>query len=284
MPLLSIITITKNNARGVALTGKSLSVQLDAPDYEWIVIDGGSTDNTAERVAEYVTEADTYISEPDRNLYHAMNKGIDLAKGDYLWFLNAGDTLSDAFAMRDAAREIPRSVRAEIIYGDAREGTYIKKHKDPHTIDQGMVTHHQAILYRRDAIADLRYDEEYTIAADYLFTLYMFERAKRIHDVDRILCDFAPHGLSQEHAVLGRAENFAIRRDYLKMAPWKNKLICTKDAFSSFLKQNYPKLYWYFRAAKPQPARNTIPVQGHNAVLRAHRKNLTSLNTNQEKR
>lgn len=283
MPLLSIITITKNNARAAALTGKSLSLQIDAPHYEWIVIDGDSNDNTAERVAEYLGTGDIFISEPDRNLYDAMNKGLDRATGDYVWFMNAGDAFADSFVMRDVAREIPASVRADILYADAREGAYIKKHKPPHTIQRGMVTHHQAIIYRRDAIGDLRYSEEYTIASDYLFTLYMFERARRIHDFDRILCDFAPHGVSQENAALGRAENFAIRRDYLKMPDWKNKLIRTKDTVSSTLKRNYPKLYWHFRAAKPIPAYNTIPVRSHNAVLRAHRKNLTSIDTNHKK-
>lgn len=236
--------MTKDNARGLRLTGRSIALQQDAPDFEWLVIDGASTDQTAAVMSELDMPQARFISQPDRNLYDAMNKGLELAAGRYVWFLNAGDCLPDSFVLRDLAREIGGGLPPDFIYGPARESGRIKRPKPFHHFARGMITHHQAMLYRREKIGALRFDEGFRIAADYAFTLRFQEQARDIHETARVLCDFAPAGLSHQQATLGRQENFKIREELLHMPAWKNKLLYRRDALVFALRRKYPKLYW----------------------------------------
>jgi glycosyltransferase involved in cell wall biosynthesis len=96
-PKLSIITINLNNCTGLEKTMKSVLIQSYG-DYEYIIIDGGSADGSAEVIKRFEKSNNhktkiVWLSEPDRGVYHAMNKGIDLARGEYLLFLNSGDSL-----------------------------------------------------------------------------------------------------------------------------------------------------------------------------------------------
>lgn len=91
---LSIITINYNNKSGLQKTLDSVLAQT-CKDFEWIVIDGGSTDGSKDLIEQHQDSMAYWCSEPDRGIYHAMNKGIAKAKGDYLQFLNSGDVLSD---------------------------------------------------------------------------------------------------------------------------------------------------------------------------------------------
>ncbi len=87
---LSIITVNLNNKDGLQKTIDSVISQT-FKDFEWIVIDGGSTDGSKELIEKYSDYISYWVSEPDKGIYNAMNKGIKVAKGDYLEFLNSGD-------------------------------------------------------------------------------------------------------------------------------------------------------------------------------------------------
>ena len=91
---LSIITVNLNNRDGLKKTIDSVISQT-FKDFEWIVIDGGSTDGSRELIEQYVNHFAYWVSEPDKGVYNAMNKGVKKAKGEYLQFLNSGDWLRD---------------------------------------------------------------------------------------------------------------------------------------------------------------------------------------------
>lgn len=97
---LSIITINYNNCEGLQKTIKSV-VSQSFRDFEWIVIDGGSTDGSKELIERYAQYMAYHVSEPDRGIYHAMNKGIIQAKGEYCLFLNSGDYLLNENVLMD---------------------------------------------------------------------------------------------------------------------------------------------------------------------------------------
>ncbi len=175
MPLISIITITYNAASTLPTTLASVEAQT-FQDFEYLIIDGASRDNTV-TIARACTLAQV-ISEPDRGLYDAMNKGLHRSHGQYLLFLNAGDSLPSphtlqqyADAITNAAPEAPG-----IIYGQTRlvdaEGRYVgERHLrapeqlTPRSFLDGMVVCHQAMLVRRDLAPD--YDLRYRFSADY---------------------------------------------------------------------------------------------------------------------
>lgn len=95
---LSIITINYNNKEGLRETIESVVCQ-HCQEFEWIVIDGGSSDGGHELIEQYSAQMDYWVSEPDKGIYNAMNKGIKVAHGDYLMFLNSGDSLHDEYTI-----------------------------------------------------------------------------------------------------------------------------------------------------------------------------------------
>jgi putative colanic acid biosynthesis glycosyltransferase len=215
MPLFSIITITKNNADGFAITRASVQAQT-LLDYEWIVIDGDI--------------------EPDEGIYDAMNKGIQRACGGYLIFMNAGDVFADVHVL---TRIAPLLNDADFAYGDALEsGHYKPAH---HNIARGMVTHHQAMIFKRSARL---YDLNYTIAADYKYTAQAIREAKNIVYLPFAVCIFEVGGVSQRRTRLGRQEQNAIRHEMGIKAPFTGVV----QALSQFLKNTAPRLYWAVRS------------------------------------
>lgn len=205
-PFFSIITITKNNLTGLKQTAQSLLSQTNN-NYEWIVIDGHSDDGTQAWLAP--SSAD-WISEPDTGIYNAMNKGIERAKGQYLFFLNAGDQCAN--------NNILESIKSRVyddtgfVYGDSLEeipkGVCYKKARRPHPLAFGMFTHHQAMLYKRSKLGEIRYDESYKIAGDYDFTVRFLKTKPQIVYIDHPICIFASGGISQKQAKLGRSEQY----------------------------------------------------------------------------
>ena len=114
MPKVSIITINYNDAAGLEKTLKSVAEQ-SYREMEHIVIDGGSTDASTEVIAKYAERIAYSVSEKDRGIYHAQNKGIEKATGDYCLFLNSGDYLADENVLQEVFRHGHSN---DIIYGD----------------------------------------------------------------------------------------------------------------------------------------------------------------------
>lgn len=237
MTFFSIITITRNNLAGLQATAKSLQIQ-DCRDFEWIIIDGDSSDGTKEYLNTLPTPS---LSEPDRGLYDAMNKGIDRAGGEYLLFLNAGDCLADAGILAQLKSDITGE---DFIYGDSLEGGHKKSARQHHHILRGMHTHHQAMLYRREIIGDLRYDTAYTIAADYKFTCTFLIKSRTVRYCPYPVCIFEPGGLSQTNVRQGRIEQFCIREEMKACSATRNTLIYLGQTVSMALRRHFPALYW----------------------------------------
>lgn len=270
-PLFSIITVTRNNLTGLKQTAASLEHE-DPSLFEWIVIDGGSTDETI----KYLTEnypltlpsphegegvahremgkrGVQWLSEPDSGIYDAMNKGIDRASGDYILFLNAGDTLALLRTLETLAALLSaRPVKPDLIYGDAfeetAEGRIIKKARPYDRIDQGLFTHHQAIFYRRETISDLRYDQTYSIAADYKFTAQCLRMSKYVLYWPRPVCLFEQGGVSQRQAFKGRMQQSLIRRELEMTLPIEEVLIILKQTAAYSLRRLAPGFYWRLRS------------------------------------
>src|SRR5690606_3344358 len=107
-PTLTVITVVYNNVRDIERTIKSV-VNQTSPHIQYIVIDGGSTDGTVNIINRYASRIARFVSEPDKGIYVAMNKGLALATGEYVLFMNSGDeiyandTVAQVFATADDA-------------------------------------------------------------------------------------------------------------------------------------------------------------------------------------
>lgn len=241
LPVLSIITVTKNNRHGLRSTARTLIHQLMS-DIQWIIIDGESHDGTAADL-ERLKEKAEIVSEEDDGLYNAMNKGLSIAKGRYLLFLNAGDQLAD----RDSLSTILKTLKAtkpDFLYGDSLEGSlFYKKARSHKKWRWGMFTHHQAMIYSRRLFKNLSYDETYKIAADYDLTIRFLDSSTKIEYIPCALCLFETGGISQEHAEDGRTEQFFIRLSHGRTPFALNILIYLFQTGTYLFRKTFPETY-----------------------------------------
>ena len=173
MAKLSIITINFNDAAGLKKTMESVNNQIVC-DFEHLIIDGGSTDDSLKVIEENKTNVTRWTSEPDEGIYDAQNKGISHAKGEYLLFLNAGDYLVDEFVLENV---YPHLAGEALIYGDMQtcdDQGQIKHLKMHPKINKKVLFSdtiwHPSSFFKKAVFDRLgKYDLSYKIAADYEF-------------------------------------------------------------------------------------------------------------------
>lgn len=185
-PRISIITICYNAASTITRTLRSVSAQT-YPNIQYLIIDGASKDNTLELVRELAPEAEIY-SERDKGIYDAMNKGLDRATGDYVWYVNAGDALASPTTVEDLVRATcTGDSLPDVLYGDTRlidaEGhdLGLRRLRPPHQLDwrsfrSGMLVCHQAFVAKRSISP--HYDLSYRFSADVDWCIRVLKEAK----------------------------------------------------------------------------------------------------------
>jgi glycosyltransferase involved in cell wall biosynthesis len=222
LPLISVITVVLNARNDLGNAIKEVKDQ-SYTNIEHIIIDGGSTDGTADVLRKNDGRIDYWLSEADMGIYDAMNKGIEAADGEWLYFLG----VDDAFYSRDTLRLIleGQSISDEVtvllgnvIYPDGR---LFKSQFDKSMYLKNTI-HHQGVLYRRNLFEWFRYGISvsdgsrrcYHISGDYQLNLMLFlQGAKYIH-VNQIIARCGK-GLSMQGKFLGYREEILIRHEYL---------------------------------------------------------------------
>lgn len=199
-PLLSIVTINRNNAAGLSRTLQSLQTMRDAPGVEFVFVDGASSDNSV-AVARKFYRATEVVSEPDSGIYNAMNKGLKRASGKYVLWLNSGDALWASF---DLAKYLDylSSSNADVISGKMR----IVSHQTQELIEvrapsisslPWQTLPHQSTVFGRRMLLDFGgYDECFRIAGDRDLVVRLFLGGKSIELVDWIISEFFTGGVS----------------------------------------------------------------------------------------
>lgn len=223
-PIISIITITYNAGETLERTIKSIINQSYA-NIEYIIIDGKSTDNTVEIIKSYADNVNYWISEPDRGLYHAMNKGIAAATGDYLWFINAGDEIYDTDILKSVFSSKPY---ADIYYGNTvmtdMDGEIIgdRRLAPPQKLTwrsfkKGMLVSHQSIIVKR-SIAEY-YNLKYRFSADFEWCIQALQKADNVTNTELTLSKFLDGGITKKNIVPSLKERFDIMRRYYGLLP-----------------------------------------------------------------
>ncbi len=230
---LSIITINLNNKAGLENTMKSVLSQT-SKDYEWIVIDGGSTDGSKELIeqnAQYITY---WVSEKDKGIYNAMNKGIDVARGDYLQFLNSGDYLADNNVVEEFFSMHPTE---DVIYGNAifvnKAGEEEGRFEAPNSIRLSYFwnhrLNHQASFFHKRCFAMYHYNEENKIASDVELYMHLILSNSSFCKWDkRVVCmeiggiSSINHGGSEFAEIIERLLPEGIKADYEEMIQWRD--------------------------------------------------------------
>ena len=221
-PKFSLITVTYNAGAVLEDTIQSIITQT-YKNVEYILIDGASTDNPMRIIERYRDHIHTVVSEPDQGLYDAMNKGLSLATGDYVCFLNAGDCLHEDDTLLGMVHSVAASHEApcppDVLYGDTAlvdsEGHFLRmrrltppEHLTWKSFRHGMLVCHQAFFARR-AIAP-HYDLRYRFSADFDWCIRVMKQARYLHNTHLTLVDYLDEGLTTRNHRASLIERFHI--------------------------------------------------------------------------
>lgn len=207
IPLVSVITVVLNAVEHIEGTINSV-INQSYPNVEYIIIDGGSTDGTIDIIKKYSDSIQVFISEPDSGIYNAMNKALDFTTGEWVCFMNAGDsfysqnTLLEVFSKTDHRNQ-------DFIYGDVilqyKSNNVYKKGGNKNNFWEGRVCH-QSILSRKSINDRFRFDEKYKYAADFDFIVKVFTSDFKIQYIPLAMSRYDMYGISAIHADEGRLE------------------------------------------------------------------------------
>lgn len=217
-PKFSVITVCYNAETTLEDTIQSVISQT-YHHVEYIIVDGASKDRTMDIVNRYRERISVVISEPDKGLYDAMNKGIRLATGDYLCFLNAGDSFHEDDTLQQMVHSIHGTLLPDVLYGETElvdhEGHFLRmrrlqapEHLTWKSFRQGMLVCHQAFFARRDLV--MPYDLHYRFSADFDWCIKIMKQSKVLHNTHLTLIDYLSEGMTTRNHKASLKERFRI--------------------------------------------------------------------------
>lgn len=224
-PVFSVITVTYNAEEVLERTLKSVVAQT-YQEIEYIIVDGCSTDRTLAIVASYKESVTKLCSEPDKGIYDAMNKGLQLATGDYVCFLNAGDTFYAAHTLTAMVESLHLKQEAvtmlpDILYGETaivdEKGDFLhmRRLKAPKVLSwksfkQGMLVCHQSFFVKRTLAQSEPYNLAYRFSADFDWTIRLLKRAEGIHYTALTLVNYLNEGTTTQNHKASLKERYYI--------------------------------------------------------------------------
>ena len=220
MTKISIITVVYNSEKYIRRTIESI-VGQDYPAIEYIIIDGKSKDTTMQIVNEYRDRIAVVVSEPDKGLYDAMNKGLRLATGSYVLYINSGDALSSPTLLSDIFNNVPAD--SDVIYGDTQitdeDGNILhnRRHRPPEQLTwrdykRGMLVCHQSFIAKRTLCDE--YDTIYRYAADFDWCLNILLKSRVVTNYGKDISLFMDGGQTKRTIVPGLKERYRIMCKY----------------------------------------------------------------------
>jgi len=233
--LFSIVTVVYNGEKHLECAIQSI-INQTYKNIEYIIIDGGSTDNTLQIIKKYDSTINHWISEPDNGIYDAMNKGIKKATGDYIGILNSDD-FYEPDALQIMVDEIKKAPEADILFGDLFMINEYLSEKQLQTcmrgknLENGFSIWHPTTFVRREVYNKFGlFDTSYKIAADYELLLRFRKRKCHFKYINQAITNFREGGIS--------SYNFLVIQE-------TDQLLRTHTGWSNAVKVKYRKLLVY---------------------------------------
>lgn len=227
--IVTIITVCRNHAKELERTIRSVESQT-WQEKEYLVIDGASTDETLNVIKAHEASITRWVSEPDQGIYDAMNKGVRMAQGEWVIFMNAGDT----FARDDTLQRVfGNPLDADVIYGDVIKGELVKKAEAPRNAHR-MFYCHQSAFVRTSCLREFPFDIRHRMSADFKQVKQLFLSGKRFRQLDFPVANFDTQGVSNRNRSAGLYDNIQVIREtdrlweQVRLLPrlWITYLIC----------------------------------------------------------
>ncbi|PAF53128.1 hypothetical protein BKH42_07505 [Helicobacter sp. 13S00482-2] len=266
-PKISIITVVYNDVHNIAKTIESVLSQ-DYPDIEYIIVDGDSSDGTKNIIQSYIDAKSSvfkhsitkFISEKDRGIYDAMNKGIDMATGEWCNFMNSGDRFYEHSTITKCFEKYQEAIKANggggysVIYGDS-ELFYDKfNQKIIHSKSANHKYHHRFV--HQSAFIDLNimkkyhYNNRFKIAGDTDFFTKIFNSGHLFKKIDVIIATFSLDGISAKPSLEMLLEDMKITYQYNRFYPM---FLCIRYIF-------YILPRFYLRSILPKSIKNKLRI------------------------
>jgi glycosyltransferase involved in cell wall biosynthesis len=216
---LSVITVNLNNIAGFRKTIFSIFKQINVR-YELIVIDGGSTDGSLDLLKKYNSLIHYWVSEQDNGVYHAMNKGLEQATGDYCIFLNSGDYFFDKNVLSNVDNLLDRS--SDISYGliqweDTLKYWNPRRNIKPFEMAFKSLVPHQGVFFKTEVLKNMGgYIESYKVVSDWALLLAIHNKSRKIQKIELVISMCEKQGISSTYEALAKKERMNYLLNYDK--------------------------------------------------------------------
>lgn len=234
--IVTIITVCRNHAQELERTIRSVESQT-WQEKEYLVIDGASTDDSLDVIKAHEASITRWVSEPDQGIYDAMNKGVKMAQGEWVIFMNAGDTfagddtLQKVFSLSTSHSSLLQD--ADVIYGDVIKGEVVKKAEAPRNAHR-MFYCHQSAFVRTSCLREFPFDIRHRMSADFKQVKQLYLSGKRFRQLDFPVANFDTQGVSNKNRSAGLYDNIQVIREtdrlweQVRLLPrlWITYLIC----------------------------------------------------------
>ena len=251
----SIITVNFNNKEGLRKTIESV-IHQTFRDFEFIIIDGGSTDGSVDVLKEYSSQINYWVSEPDGGIYQGMNKGIMKATGEYLNFMNSGDCFYSSNVLEKVTSY---QYDADFIVG--KDYHYNNETHQGHASIQPPRTtmihffvatlDHQSSFIKREMFTNSLYDESRRLVSDWIFfTEKIVKEGKQVQFIPDIICRREEGGLSEQQREMNRKEINGYLHHFLPYGVYKD--------YATLTKLDKTSLYRLFEICDSSPKRRYL--------------------------
>lgn len=197
-PIVSIITVTYNAEDLLEDTILNI-INQDYPSTEYIVIDGDSTDNTINIINKYRDKIDIIVSEPDQGIYNAMNKAVGLATGEWVNFMNAGDSFVSRDTISQSIKELKSNT--DVLFGNhiyLDSGKKELRKSDIKNIYSNITFNHQSMFYKHDLLNKYKFNEAFRIVADCEMHLRAYKDGHKFQYLDIPIANFLAGGVNSQ--------------------------------------------------------------------------------------
>ena len=206
--IVTIITVCRNHAQELERTIRSVESQT-WQEKEYLVIDGASTDDSLDVIKAHEASITRWVSEPDQGIYDAMNKGVKMAQGEWVIFMNAGDTFAEDDTLQ---RVFGNPLDADVIYGDVIKGELVKKAEAPRNAHR-MFYCHQSAFVRTSCLREFPFDIRHRMSADFKQVKQMYLSGKTFRQLDFPVANFDTQGVSNRNRSAGLYDNIQVIRE-----------------------------------------------------------------------